>query len=48
MVSFVDRRLNPKNKSLGNRRRLIRRVAEEGHEARHAALLHKSCQGFIL
>lgn len=26
MVSFVDRRLNPKNKSLGNRRRFIRKV----------------------
>ena len=26
MVNFVDRRLNPKDKSLGNRRRFIRRV----------------------
>ena len=26
MAHFVDRRLNPKEKSLGNRRRFIRRV----------------------
>ncbi len=33
MPHFVDRRLNPKNKSLGNRQRLFRRVREQIKQA---------------
>ena len=42
MTHFIDRRLNPKDKSLGNRRRFIRRVRKQVKDAVDEAVRQRS------
>ena len=41
MTHFIDRRLNPKGRSTGNRRRFIGRIKRHPHRQRMAGLEHE-------
>ena len=47
MAHFVDRRLNPRDKSLGNRQRFLRRTRAEVKRAAHYVTTAPGGQGAI-
>ena len=46
MTQFIDRRLNPRGKSLGNRQRFVRRARAEIKEAVQKALKDRTVSDF--